>query len=173
MAQALPHSDSSRQIRTAVRDAVASGDMVQVEQLVASDSRTVRHLMGLTHVLESDVRNVACDGIGIAARYYPRLMESVIRRLISSMSDESGANGLTAPFVLQAIARQAPELLLDVVPKLVKLAADDNLHDGLADAICIVVHKLPGKVGRIMGDRLQKRVDEGRCCDDDDDDGRR
>jgi len=158
---------SSRQLRSEIRQAVSSGDIQRVEELVAMDSRSVRHLMGMTHVVDDAQRAMACDGIAIAADYYPELMESVINRLLSSMSDESGSNGLTAPQVLKAIARRRPQLLLPVVPKLVKLAADDNLHDGIADAICVVVHSLPGKVGRIMGDRLQKRVDEGRCCDDD------
>ncbi len=159
---------SSRELREEIRQAACSGDVQRVEQLVAMDSRSVRHLMGMTHVTDDRTRATACAGIGIASDYYPELMDSVIRRLLSSMSDESGSNGLTAPQVLEAIARKNPELLLPVVPKLVKLAADDNLHDGIADTICVIVHSLPGKVGRIMGERLQKRVDEGRCCDDDD-----
>jgi len=146
--------------------AVQASDLEAVERLVSTDSRAVRHLVGMTHQPDDAVRQTACDGVGLAAKYHPEMMESVIRRLIWSMNEESGANGLTAPQVLEAIARQRPELVLPVVPDMVRLSGDDNLHDGLADALCVVVHRLPGKVGDIMTARLQKRIEEGKCCDD-------
>lgn len=162
----LNRKRSSPGLREQVRRAVRAGDLEVIEQVVSGDAHAVRHLVAMTHQSDDTVRQTACKGVGLAARFHPELMESVIRRLIWSMNEESGANGLTAPQVLEAIARERPEMILPVVPDMVRLSADDNLHDGLADAICVVVHRLPGKVGEIMSNRLQKRIEEGRCCDD-------
>ncbi len=137
-----------------------------LERLVAGDVRVVRHLVGMTHRSDAAIRKTAAAGVGLAARYHPDAIARVIRRLIWSMNEESGANGLTAPQVLEAIARVRPDLVLPVVPDMVRLSGDDNLHDGLADALCVVVHKLPGKVGDVMTQRLQERIDRGECCND-------
>lgn len=163
---ALKRKRSSAGLREQVRQAVRAGDLQALEQLVSEDAHAVRHLVAMTHQLDDAIRLTACKGVGLAARFHPEMIESVIRRLIWSMNEESGANGLTAPQVLEAIARQRPEMILPVVPDMVRLSKDDNLHDGLADAICVVVHNLPGKVGEIMSKRLQKRIEEGKCCDD-------
>lgn len=163
---ALKRKRSSPGLRERVRQAVRAGDLEAIERLVSRDAHAVRHLVAMTHQIDDAVRRTACKGVGLAARFHPEMMESVIRRLIWSMNEESGANGLTAPQVLEAIARERPELILPVVPDMVRLSADDNLHDGLADALCVVVHSLPGKVGEIMSSRLRKRIEEGRCCDD-------
>lgn len=157
---------SSRRLRERVRQTVQAGDLKALEQVVSEDAHAVRHLVSLTHQSDAAVRLTACKGVGLAARYHPELIESVIRRLIWSMNEESGANGLTAPQVLEAIARERPEMVLPVVPDMVRLSGDDSLHDGLADALCVVVHALPGKVGQIMTDRLKKRIEEGKCCDE-------
>lgn len=162
---ALRRKPAGRALRDQIRQAANSGDLKALEQILADEPRAVRHLVTLTHQSDDSLREIACKGVGLAAKHHPELIESVIRRLIWSMNEESGANGLTAPQVLEAIARQQPELILPVVPDMVRLSADDNLHDGLADALCVVVHNLPGRVGKVMSERLQQRIDRGECCD--------
>lgn len=161
----LRRKSGGRSLRNQVRQMVLAGDLEALERMLADEPRAVRHLVTLTHQLDDGVRETACRAVGLAANHHPELIESVIRRLIWSMNEESGANGLTAPQVLEAIARQQPEMVLPVVPDMVRLSAADQLHDGLADAVCVVVHSLPGRVGKIMSDRLQERIDRGECCD--------
>ncbi len=151
-----------------VRQIVADGDLETLERLVAEDQRSIRHLMRMTHQVDERIRAAANRGMGFAARYHPEQMERIIRWLIWSMAEESGANGLFSPQVLEAIARERADLILPVVPDMVRLAGDDNLHDGLADALCVVVHTYPNKVGDIMGKRLRRRIERGNCCDDED-----
>jgi len=153
-------------LRDRVRQAVASGDLKAIESLVAEDQRSIRHLLRMTHWDDEEVKAAASRGMGLAARYHPDQMERVIRWLIWSMAEESGANGLFSPQVLEAIARERADLVLPVVPDMVRLAGDDNLHDGLADALCVVVHTYPGKIGDIMSGRLRRRLERGNCCDD-------
>jgi hypothetical protein len=149
-----------------VRQIVDSGDLEALEHLVAEDQRSIRHLMRMTHQVDERIRATANRGMGFAARHHPEQMERIIRWLIWSMAEESGANGLFSPQVLEAIARERADLVLPVVPDMVRLAGDDNLHDGLADALCVVVHSHPGKIGDIMSGRLRRRIERGNCCDD-------
>jgi predicted short-subunit dehydrogenase-like oxidoreductase (DUF2520 family) len=88
----------------------------------------------------------------------------VIRRLVWAMNDESGTNALTAPEVLQAVAAERPELLLPVVPDLVRLAADEGLREGLASALRTVASRCPGQVGQELSESLGKRVRSGGSC---------
>jgi hypothetical protein len=141
-------------LRARTREAVRSGD---VEELVAKEPRAVRYLLGLTYHQNEELRKAAARGVAIAARYHPKLVENVVRRLIWAMNDESGTNAVTAPEVLEAIAREQPELLLPVVPDLTRLAADLGLHDGLAKTLHIVADRCPGKVGERLGESLNRR----------------
>ncbi len=163
MAQRRKRAGSA--LRDRIRRAVRDGRLQEIERLVADDSRSLRHLVAMTHQPDEEVRKVACLGVGLAARYHPELVRETVQRLVWAMDTGSGGNALTAPEVLQAIARQRPELLLPVVPDLVRLSGDDGLHDGIADALCIVVHNCPGKVGNIMSKRLAERIERGECCD--------
>ena len=133
-----------------------------MEELVAEEPRAVRHLLGLTYHPESTKRNVAAQGLALASRYHPRLVQEVVRRLIWAMNDESGTNALTAPEVIQAIADEKPELLLPVVPDLTRLAGDPGLHEGLSAALRTVSKKCPGQVGESLSRSLRKELKEKR-----------
>ena len=152
--------------RTEVRAAVEERRLDDIERWVADEPRVVRLLLGLTYELDEEVRATAATGVGFAARHHPSLAEATIRRLVWAMNDESGTNGVTAPIVLQAIARERPDLLLPVVPDLVRLSTDEGLHDRLADALCIVVHSYPGGVGHALSESINRRIETGECCDD-------
>ena len=154
-------------LREELRAAVRSGRRETIEVLVAANPRAIRLLLGMTYDLEPAVRELACWGVGLAGRLFPELAERVIRRLIWSMNDESGAFGDNAPGVLQAIARENPDLLLPVVPDLVRLSEDETLHDGLADVLCVVVHSRPGRLGGALTETLNRRIARGECCGDD------
>ena len=151
-------------LRTEIRAAVLEDRLEDIEQVVAGNARAVRHLMSLTYDLDTEIRDRAAKGIGLAARHHTDLGEQVVRRQIWAMNDESGTNAATAPFVLQAIARVRPELVLPVVPDIVRLSNDPGLHDDLADVLCIVVHALPGQVGHKMTASINERIEKGECC---------
>jgi len=141
-------------LRARTLQAVRSGD---VEDLVASEPRAVRYLLGLTYHENEELREKAARGVALAARYHPKLIQNVVRRLIWAMNDESATNAVTAPQVLAAIACEQPELLLPVVPDMTRLAADPSLHDGLAKALRTVASRCPGKVGERLGESLAGR----------------
>ena len=103
----------------------------------------------------------ADKGIARAARYHQKLVQSVVRRLIWAMNDESGTNAQTAPAVLLAIAGEDPELLLPMLPDIVRLAGDRGLHDGLSRTLRIVKDSCPGKIGKSLSRALNQRFSGG------------
>ena len=154
-------------LRKEIREAVRSGRREEVERLVEANPKAVRVILAMTYDLDEKVRETACWGVGLSGRFHPELAARVIRNLIWSMNDESGAFGANGPAVLQAIAREDPDLLLPVVPDMVRLSEDENLHDGLADVLCVVVHNRPGKLGDVLTETLNRRIEKGECCGDD------
>jgi hypothetical protein len=149
-------------LRDRVEDAVAGNRLDEIDELVAREPRAVRYLVGLTYRPDAEMRRVASRGIALAARHHPALVESVIRRLVWAMNDESGTNAVTAPEVLRAIADERPELLLPVVPDLTRLAADQSLKEVLAETLGKVAERCPGKVGQAIESSLNRRLARGR-----------
>lgn len=156
---------TSAQLRKLVKQFVDSHNEAELERLIKDDSRSIRHLIGLSYQLDPAIQRVVSNGVRIATKHHPSQMSDVIKRLLWAMDELSGTNAQSAPGLLQAIARQEPELLLPFVADLVRLSKDEALHDGIADALCIVVHKCPGQVGSRMTRRLQERIDRGECCE--------
>lgn len=123
------------------------GDEAALEALVSEESGAVRFLVGMTYREDRPRRRAGARGLALAARYHPKLIGEVIRRLVWAMNDESGTNGLTAPEVLLAIAEEKPELLLPVVPDLTRLSTDAGLQEGLHQTLERLSTACPGEVG--------------------------
>lgn len=145
-------------LRDQVRDLLARDETAELAELVAEEPRTIRYLVGCTYQTDERIRDGACRAIGRGARHHPELVEQVARRLIWAMNDESGTNALTAPAVVRAIADEKPELLLPLIPDLTRLAADEGLHETLAETLSHLAEEFPGSVGRGIGDSLNKEL---------------
>ncbi|MGE5346985.1 MAG: hypothetical protein ACM3JH_13610 [Acidithiobacillales bacterium] len=117
-----------------------AGDLVAA---VSADRRALRHLVALTYRPEAEIRAAAARGIGLAGRHHPKLVQEIARRLIWAMNDESGTHAVTAPEVLHAIAEEAPELLLPLVPSLLGLTADPGLREALVEVVRLVARHDP------------------------------
>ena len=145
-------------LRVQVQELVAQGDIDRLGEVVADEPRAIRHLVGCTYQEDEQIRQTACQAIGRAARHHPDLVQQVVRRLVWAMNDESGTNSLTAPAVIKAVADTSPELLLPVVPDLTRLAADEGLHEPLAEVLKLLAKKFPGSVGRGIESSLNKML---------------
>jgi hypothetical protein len=145
-------------LRAQVQELVEKGETESLAVLVADEPRTIRHLVGCTYQADERIRGVACRAIGRASRHHPDLVQQVVRRLVWAMNDESGTHSLTAPEVIKAVAEESPELLLPVVPDLTRLAADEGLHDQLAEILHLLAEKFPGSVGRGIEGSLNKML---------------
>jgi len=145
-------------LRVQVLELVEQGEMEQLNALVAEEPRAIRHLVGCTYQTDEQTRGIACRAIGRAARHHPDLVQQVVRRLVWAMNDESGTHSLTAPEVVKAVAEESPELLLPLVPDLTRLAADEGLHEPLAEVLGMLAEKFPGSVGRGIEGSLNKML---------------
>jgi hypothetical protein len=131
-----------------VVEAVRQRRFDDLESLVEGDSRSVRYLVGLTYQVDPDVRDSAAHGLALASRHHPELVREVVRRLVWAMNDESGTYAASAPDVLRRIAEISPESLLPSLPDLLRLSADEGLHDRLVELCRLVAARFPGEAAR-------------------------
>jgi hypothetical protein len=152
-------------LRQRIKEAVEKDNLSEIEQLVSLDPRAIRYLVGMTYHPDENIRRVAARGVGLSSNHHPKLISKVIRRLIWAMNDESGTNALTAPAVILEIAKERSELLLPVVPDLLRLATDEGLHAILAQTLNVIKENHPGEVGKLLNKDIGKRfVVEGENC---------
>jgi hypothetical protein len=155
------HSGERRRkgkLRRQVEQLVRERRFDELDELVAEKPRTVRHLLSLSYQPDDEIREAAAQGLARATRHHPDLLQNVVRRLIWAMNEESGTNAQSAPAVLQAIAEEDAEFLLPVLPDLIRLAADEGLYRGLAKTLLIIKDSCPGKIGRSLGEALNRKV---------------
>ena len=145
-------------LKTRTHTAVRNDSDDELERLVSEEPGAVRHALGLTYHAERGIRKRGARAPGLASRRHPAMVQDVIRRLVWAMNDESGTNAATAPEVLQAIAAENPELLLPMLPDLVRLSADPELSEGLAAALPAVSRRYPGEIGRQLAVSLNERI---------------
>ncbi len=148
-------------LRERVRGLVEQGELDAIDELVAEQPRAVRHLLALTYHADTNTRKVAARTVALASRHHPSLVQGITRRLVWAMNDESGTNALSAPAVIVEISRENPELLLPVVPDLIRLAGDEGLNEGLAEALSTIAEACPGKVGKGLQKSLNDRIRGG------------
>jgi hypothetical protein len=143
-------------LRQQVEQAVRGRRSDELERIVSQDPGALRHLLSLMYDLDEEIRRFAAAGIALGARFHRRTVEQIIKRLVWAMNEESGTNAAHAPEVLRAIAGERPELLVPVVPDLVRLSGDITLYDELVAVLNEVADKCPGKVGRGITDALNQ-----------------
>jgi hypothetical protein len=150
-------------LRSEVRRLIDQNEIEQLGELIASNPRTVRYLLGFSYLPDEALRRRAARGIAIASNHHQKLVGDLIRRLVWAMNDESGTNAVTAPEVVRAIAEENPELLLPMVPDLFRLSADEGLREGLGEALRLVSKGCPGKVGKELQKSLNQMLLGGEC----------
>jgi hypothetical protein len=141
--------------RDRVIDAVRNGRASELEELIARDRRAVRYLVSLAYRDDDDLRNGAAEGLAIAARHHPKMVQEVVRRLIWAMNDESGTNAVTAPQLLRKLAQTSPGLLVPFVPDLLRLTSDPSLKEPLVETVRLVAAASPRDVGVSMREGLR------------------
>ncbi len=152
-------------LKQELRAAVIEGRMEDVEALISEEPRAVRNVMGLMYGDDEQVRANAAKAVAIAARYHERLVGRMMKSLVWAMDQRSGTYAPQAPEVLRIIADENPELLLPVLPDLVRLAGDTSLSQGICDTVRVVVEQCPGELGRRMAESLERRMEYGDFCD--------
>ena len=142
---------SARQL---VSDAVEAGRLDDLERLAIADPRALRHVLALVYRPEPAIRTAAARAIAAASRHRQELVGEMARRLVWAMNDESGTHALNAPEVLQALAETNPDLLLPLLPDLLRLTADPALHDRLVEVARLVAARDRGRAAATVATAL-------------------
>ena len=121
----------------------------------------VRYLLTHTYQPDPKLRDVACRGIALAAKYHPKQIRGIVQRLIWAMSEDSGANAANAPEVLAAIAEEVPELLRNKIADLIRLAKDSEVNEGLSATLRRLAEIYPGEVGGRLSRELNNKIIRG------------
>lgn len=147
-------------LRTEVGQAVTEAQQdswEKLRELVERDPRVVRYLLGLSYHSDPDRRKVGVEGLVLACRHHPRVIQEALKRLIWAMNDESGTNALTAPDVFRAIAEENATLLIPMIPDMTRLASDPGLREGLVASLQQVAVACPGAIGERLTRSLNRR----------------
>ena len=145
-------------LREEVSALLRQGHEKALADLVASDRRALRPLMGRLWDPDADVRARAAGAIGLAAEHHTALGIEIIRRLMWALNDESATNGVYGIPALGAIGRRNPRLFEPFVGPLASMAWDDGLRLELMGALAAVAEADPSLVAPHM-ERLAQYVD--------------
>ncbi len=150
-------------LRRDIRDALARDDLATAERLLAENRAGLRHVTGLTYHQDEVTRQRASRAIALAGKHHPKQVQEIVRRLIWAMNEEAGTNAAFAPDTLRAIAEEVPELMLPMVPDLMRLAHDDEgLREGLGHALRAVANGCDGKVGKRIAADINQTMARAR-----------
>lgn len=108
-----------------ILDALESNDLDSVVFLAKQDRKVLSHLVRLAYDKETLVGWRAIKAIGMVAKELlktdPEFLRETTRKLLWSLSDESGAIGWSAPEILGEIASAHPERFRDIIPLIAEL----------------------------------------------------
>ena len=103
-----------------IKDTLAKNDLAAVVALVKSDRSTISHLIRLSYAKDTLVGWRAIIAVGMAARELMStdraFLRETCRKLLWSLSDESGGIGWSAPELLGEIVSAEPRQFADLVP---------------------------------------------------------
>ena len=148
-------------LRRELKAVIERRDFDELEALL-DEPAAVQYLLGGTYHSDPDRREFCARGLARAATHHEELVARVVRQLVWAMNDESGTNAVSAPGALLALARERSDLLLGVVPDLVRLTEDDGLAEGLQETLQIIAREHPGEIGARLGKEMTRELQDGR-----------
>jgi hypothetical protein len=141
-----------RDLKNTVRKFLEANDLQSVVSLVNENRRVLSHLIRMAYDKETLVGWRAIKAIGFAARSlmdtdYDFLRET-IRKLLWSLSDESGGIGWAAPEILGEIVSADPDRFGDIIPLLVEVfdIEEKVFRPGVMYALSRVAETAPEKI---------------------------
>lgn len=132
---------------------VEQRDLGRLAAAAGRERRVMSVLFPLTYRIDGLLRWRAVEAMGVAAGRVadrdPEFVRGVLRRLMWSLSDESGSIGWSAPEAIGEILANRPDLFGDYAPLLVSLfenLEESYFHAGILWAIGRVAAKSPDLV---------------------------
>jgi hypothetical protein len=133
----------------ALKLALEANNLSGVSQIVIEDPKKLSVLVRLAYNKETLVGWRAILAIGIAAdvlvRQHCEFLRETCRKLLWSLSDESGGIGWSAPEILGEIVRADPKRFMDIIPLIASVyeIEEDIFRPGVLYALGRIAEKNP------------------------------
>jgi HEAT repeat protein len=134
-----------------VRQLVLNSSHQQLITLAKSDpKRILRYLMRLSYTVDDLLRYRAIEALGLISRviaeHDPETILDLIRRVIWSMNDESGAQSWSAPEIIAEIIYNNPGLYAEFASVMILASIDEEIFQ---QGMLWSIGRLSGKVDYI------------------------
>jgi hypothetical protein len=144
-----------RELKKRVREALDGAEMEDLASLIEGYPRALSALMSLTYDKRSEITWKAIEAIGpIVNRITERSYDSgreIVRRLIWSITEESGGIGWSALEMLGEIVKNCPGRFDDLIPIIREYYEEEIFRPGVLYAIRRIGERDPGLLEEIGG----------------------
>ncbi|NOY65506.1 MAG: hypothetical protein GXO97_08975 [Nitrospirae bacterium] len=159
---------SIRRIKTNIRDLLERNDLKTIIELARNNPRIVSVLISMSYDKDSLLTWRAIEAIGPVvaeiSKNSPEQGADIVRRLLWSITEESGGIGWAAIEMLAEIIVNYPERYKNLVPLLMEFYDEEIFRDGVLYAI--------GRIGERMPelfddpDKIEDIISDGLTSDD-------
>ena len=150
-------------LKEQVRYLIDKGLLSAVGKLAMKDKNVIKWLISFSYDKEDQMTWRAIESMGYVARdlraSHINILRETVRRLLWSMSDESGGIGWSAPEMLGEIIRSDPDEFIDIIPILWSNREEASFKVGALWALARVACVRPDMVIFIAGDLEELAVD--------------
>ncbi|MDH4161955.1 MAG: hypothetical protein OEW15_04610 [Nitrospirota bacterium] len=135
-----------------IRDALDRNDLAVVISAAKEDKKVISLLVRVSYDKETLVGWRAIKAMGLIAREMvksdPKFLREACRKLLWSLSDESGGIGWSAPELLGEIVSANPSRFTDIVPLIAEVYSveEDVFRSGVVYALARIAETHPGLV---------------------------
>jgi hypothetical protein len=150
-------------LKAQVRCLLEKGLLDVVGKLALKDKNVIKWLISFSYDKEDQMTWRAIEAMGYVARAlrttHLDVLRETVRRLLWSMSDESGGIGWSAPETLGEIVRSDPEEFRDIIPILWSNREEESFRPGAVWALARVAGVRPDMVA-FSSDNLKELVSD-------------
>jgi hypothetical protein len=132
-----------------IRQALENNDIVSIGNMAAHDRKVMSRLIRLAYAKDTLIGWRAILAVGMAARTMistdPAFLRETCRKLLWSLTDESGGIGWSAPELLGEIVSADPVQFKDIVPLIASVyeVEEDVFRAGVLYALARIAEKAP------------------------------
>jgi len=137
-----------------IQQALETNDLTSVVELAREDRKVVSLLVRLAYDKSTLVGWRAITAVGLIARELARsdaeFLRETCRKLLWSLSDESGGIGWAAPELLGEIMSADPPRFIDIIPLVAQVyeAEEDTFRPGILYAFSRIAETAPELIAR-------------------------
>ncbi|MCX8031098.1 MAG: hypothetical protein N3A59_05925 [Thermodesulfovibrionales bacterium] len=146
-------------LKQVIKKHLTLGELDNVVTLAMNDKNIINQLFSFTYDKSSLITWHAIECVGLIAEKLsptdPEFIRNTARRLLWSMTEESGGISWTAPEMLGEIIRSNPEEYFDLIPILWSNRDEEVFKEGVIWAMIRIAEKAPDKVKFILNEAIK------------------